>query len=172
MAAPGKRYSNYAGWLVKIGDYTIPSNRFIRADSYKAQAIMQDVDPWTDANGYVHRNAVKLKALKVEFETPAMLTDDDVAEFLYHISENIITNGKPQISPDGSFYEEGGNECYITAFVQRYNKYFTQKGYLADIEPQIYGNYEKIRNEAGQEINGILRCDPIRFAFVGGVYDG
>lgn len=157
MPALGKKYSNYAGWLVKIGTgegaYTIPSNRFISADSYKAYANMQDLDPWTDADGYLHRNAVKLKALKVEFETPAMLTDDDVAELFYHIDRN-ITNAD-------------ANECYITAFVQRYNQYFTQKGYLVDVEPQIYGNYE--RNSAG---NGILRYDPIRIAFVGGVYNG
>lgn len=162
MPALGKKYSNYAGWLVKIGigdgAYTIPSSKFIRADSYKAYANMQDVEPWTDANGYVHRNAVKLKALKVEFETPAMLTDDDIAEFLSNIDRN-ITNAD-------------ANECYITAFVQRYNQYFTQKGYIVDIEPQIYGNYEKIRNDKGEEINKILRYDPIRFAFVGGVYDG
>lgn len=168
MAAAGKKYSNYAGWLVKIGEYTIPSDRFIRADSYKAQAIMQDLDPWTDANGYVHRQAVKLKALKVEFETPAHLTDDDVAELLYNISRNIITNGHQQIDADGGFYHEGGNDCYITAFSPRYNKYFRQRGYLADIEPQIYGNYEKIEGGTSQ----ILRYDPIRFAFVGGVYDG
>lgn len=157
MPALGKKYSNYAGWLVKIGTgegaYTIPSNRFIAADSYKAYANMQDLDPWTDADGYLHRNAVRLKALKVEFETPAMLTDDDVAEFFYHIDRN-ITNAD-------------ANECYITAFVQRYNQYFTQKGYLVDVEPQIYGNYE--RNSAG---NGILHYDPIRIAFVGGVYNG
>lgn len=157
MPAAGKSYSNYAGWLVKIGigegAYTIPTNRFIAADSYKAYANMQDLDPWTDADGYLHRNAVRLKALKVEFETPAMLTDDDVAELFYHIDRN-ITNAD-------------ANECYITAFVQRYNQYFTQKGYLVDIEPQIYGNYE--RNNSG---NGILRYDPIRIAFVGGVYDG
>lgn len=89
MPAAGKKYSNYADWLVKIGTgegaYTIPSNRFIAADSYKAYANMQDLDPWTDADGYLHRNAVRLKALKVEFETPAMLTDDDVAELFYHI---------------------------------------------------------------------------------------
>lgn len=168
MAAPRKKYSNYDGWLVKIGEYIIPSNRFIRADSYKAQAIMQDVDPWTDANGYIHRQAVKLKALKVEFETPAMLTDDEVAEFLYNISQNMITNGQPKINSDGGFYHEGGNDCYITAFSQRYNKYFTQRGYLADIEPQIYGNYEHINGGSSQ----ILRYNPIRFAFVGGVYDG
>lgn len=141
------KYSNYSGWLIKIGDYTIPTNRFVRADSYKASAYMQDVDPWTDANGYVHRNAVKLKALKVEFETPAMLTDEELAEFLHNIDQNII--------------DKDGNECYITAFVPRYNQYFTQRGYLSDIDPQIYGNYD-----------GELHYNPIRFAFVGGVYDG
>lgn len=140
-------YSNYSGWLIKIGDYTIPTDRFVRADSYKASAYMQDVDPWTDANGYVHRNAIQLKALKVEFETPAMLTDEDLAEFMHNIDQNII--------------DKVGNECYITAFVPRYNQYFTQRGYLADIDPQIYGNYDKK-----------LHYNPIRFAFVGGVYDG
>lgn len=141
------KYSNYSGWLVKIGNYTIPTKRFVRADSYKASAYMQDVDPWTDANGYVHRNAVKLKSLKIEFETPAMLTDEELAEFLHNIDQNII--------------DKDGNECYITAFVPRYNQYFTQRGYLADIDPQIYGNYD-----------GKLHYNPIRFAFVGGVYDG
>lgn len=161
-AAPGKQYSNYSGWLVKIGDpktgYIIPTNRFIRTDSYRAYANMQDVDPWTDANGYLHRNAVKLKALKVEFETPAMLTDDDFAELMSNIDRNII-------NPDA-------NECYIEAFIPRYNRYERQRGYLVDIEPQIYGNYEKIKNENGEVINGVLRYDPIRIAFVGGVYTG
>lgn len=147
MTTPLKKYSNYSGWLVKIGDYTIPTDRFIRADSYKAYANMQDLDPWTDADGYLHRNAVKLKALKVEFETPAMLTDEDFAEFMYNIDQN-ITN-------------IDANECYITAFIPRYNKYFTQKGYLVDIDPQIYGNYENT-----------LHYNAIRIAFVGGVYDG
>lgn len=167
MAAPGKKYSNYAGWLVKIGSYIIPSNRFIRADTYKAQSIMQDLDPWIDANGLAHRQAVKLKALKVEFETPAMLTDDDLAELLRNISQNLITNGQEPVNEDGSFFHEGGNDCYITAFSPRYNQYFTQRGYMVDIEPQIYGNYEKIEGGSSQ----ILRYDPIRFAFVGGVYD-
>lgn len=145
--------SKYAGWLVKIGDYIIPTNRFIAADSYKAYANMQDLDPWTDADGYLHRNAVRLKALKVEFETPAMLTDEDFSELMWNIDRN-ITNAD-------------ANECYIEAFIPRYNRYERQKGYLVDIEPQIYGNYE--RDNSG---NGILRYNPIRIAFVGGVYNG
>lgn len=157
MPAAGKKYSNYAGWLVKIGigegAYTIPSKRFIAADSYKAYANMQDLDPWTDADGYLHRNAVRLKALKVEFETPAMLTDEDFAELMWNIDRNMINSD--------------ANECYIEAFIPRYNRYERQKGYLVDIEPQIYGNYE--RDRSGR---GILRYDPIRIAFVGGVYSG
>lgn len=157
MLEKKERKSKYAGWLVKIGTgegaYTIPSDRFIAAGSYKAYANMQDLDPWTDADAYLHRNAVRLKALKVEFETPAMLTDEDFAELMWNIDRNIIN--------------ADANECYITAFIPRYNRYDTQKGYLVDIEPQIYGNYE--RDIAG---NGILRYDPIRIAFVGGVYNG
>lgn len=147
MAATGKKYSNYSGWLIKIGNYTIPTNKFIKFDTYKAYAAMQDLDPWTDANGYLHRQAVELKTLKVEFETPAMLTDDELAEFLYNIDKNLI--------------DSTGNECDITAFVPRYNIYMQQRGYLADITPQIYSSH-----------GGILKYDAMRFAFVGGVYSG
>lgn len=138
--------SNYQGWLVKIGDYIIPFE-FIRAESYKANANMQDLDPWTDTNGYLHRNPVELKALKVEFETPAMLTDERLSVFLANVDSNIT--------------DPVANECTITAYIPRYNRYFTQKGYLIDLDPQMYfANAEKIQYNA------------IRFAFVGGVYDG
>ena len=139
-------YSNYAGYLVKIGNYIIPF-RHIKADTYKAYANMQDVEPWTDANGYLHREAVELKALKVEFEIPPMYDDEKFAEFMYNIDQNITI--------------EKANQCVVTAFIPRYNKYFTQTGYLADIEPQMYfANEEKIKYDA------------MRFAFIGGVYDG
>ena len=69
----------YSGWLLKIGDYTVP-NSIMKAESYSPYVNMQDLDPWTDTNGFVHRNAVKLKALKVEFETKAMLTDKEFEE--------------------------------------------------------------------------------------------
>ena len=64
----------YSGFLIKIGDYTIPT-KYIKAESYSAYVNMQDIDDYTDANGYEHRNSVELKAEKIEFETPAMLTN-------------------------------------------------------------------------------------------------
>ena len=49
---------------------------------------MQDVEPWTDANGYTHRNPVNLKAAKVEFETKAMLTNKQFVEIMNNIRDN------------------------------------------------------------------------------------
>lgn len=137
----------YQGYLLKIGNYTIPANKFIKADSYSAYVNMQDVEPWTDANGYVHRQAVDLKALKVEFETPAMLTNVELSEFLTNIRNN--------------FTIEKARQCEITAYIPEYDNYVTQTGYLADFTPQIYGTY-----------GGTVKYNPIRFAFIGGVYNG
>lgn len=136
----------YKGYLIKVGDYKIPANKFIKADSYSPYVNMQDLDPWTDANGYLHRNAVDLKALKVEFETPAMLTNYDLEEFLSNIRRN--------------YTDSTARECMVEAYIPEYNDYVTQKCYLADFTPQIYSSY-----------GGVLRYNPIRFAFIGGLAD-
>lgn len=136
----------YSGWLLKIGNYIVDAKRFIKAETYSAYVNMQDLDPWTDANGYLHRNAVDLKALKVEFETPAMLTNADLAELMGQIRQN-LTNAKAR-------------ECQITAYIPEYDGYVTQKGYMADCTPQMYGVYD-----------GKILYNPIRFAFIGGVAD-
>jgi hypothetical protein len=136
----------YKGYLIKVGDYKIPANKFIKADSYSPYVNMQDLDPWTDANGYLHRNAVDLKALKVEFETPAMLTNYDLEEFLSNIRRN--------------YTNLTARECMVEAYIPEYNDYVTQKCYLADFTPQIYSSY-----------GDVLRYNPIRFAFIGGLAD-
>lgn len=40
----------YSGWLVKVGDFTIDSKKYIKAESYSEYVNMQDVAPWTDAS--------------------------------------------------------------------------------------------------------------------------
>lgn len=137
----------YSGWLVKIGNYIINSKKFIKAESYSAYVNMQDIDDYTDANGYLHRNAVELKALKVEFETPAMLTNITLSELMRGIQANYTVPSKRQ--------------CMITAYIPEYDDYVTQIGYLADFQPQMYGNY-----------GGVIHYNPIRLAFIGGVYNG
>lgn len=134
----------YQGYLIKVGDYTIPANKFIKADSYIPYVNMQDLDPWTDADGYLHRNAVELKAMKIEFETPALLTNEEFEELMSNIRRN--------------YTDATARECIVEAFIPEYNDYVTQKCYLADFTPQIYSSYD-----------GILRYNPIRFAFIGGL---
>lgn len=137
----------YSGWLVKVGEYTIPANKYIKAESYSAYVNMQDLDPWTDEDGYLHRNALELKALKVEFETPAMLTNIELSNLMANIRRNYI--------------DSIGRTSYVTAYIPEYDDYVTQKSYLADFQPQIYGNY-----------GNIIRYNPIRLAFIGGLYEG
>lgn len=135
----------YSGYLIKIGEYIIP-DKFIKAESYSAYVNMQDVDDYTDANGYEHRNAVELKAEKIEFETPAMLTNKTFTELMGNIRANYV-----------NATERG---VYITAYIPEYDDYITQYGYLADFEPTIYGVFKST-----------IKYNSIRLAFIGGVAD-
>lgn len=133
----------YAGYLLKIGNFTIPTS-IIKADSYYAYVNMQDYEPWTDAKGYLHRDVVDLKALKVEFETKAMLTNTEFASLMSSIK--------------AQFTKAAARECNITAYIPELDDYVTQKGYMADFKPQMYfADQNKIQ------------YDPVRFAFIGGV---
>lgn len=139
----------YSGWLVKVGDpetgYIIDSKKFIKAESYSAYVNSQALDPWTDANGYEHIEYVDLEALKVEFETPAMLTDDEYWELMGNIRSRLFSKRK----------------CIVTAYIPELHRYVTQTCYLVDSQSQIYGNYERT-----------IKYNPVRIAFVGGVYNG
>lgn len=134
----------YSGWLVKVGDFIIDSKKYIKAESYSAYVNMQDLDPWTDANGYVHRTAVELKAMKIEFETP----------FLYQADFNALMSGIR-----ANYTVPKARQFLLTAYIPEYDEYMTQTAYLSDFQPKIYGNYD-----------GIIRYNPIRLAFIGGVY--
>lgn len=133
----------YGGYLLKIGNYTFP-HKYIKSDSYSAYVNMQDIEPWTDANGYLHRNPVNLKAFKVEFETPAMLTDTEFTEIMTNISANYISIA--------------GKTAKVTVYVPEYDNYVTQTAYLADFTPKIYGIFDNV-----------VKYNPIRFAFIGGL---
>ncbi len=138
---------SYSGFLVNVGNYIIPTTKFIRAESYSVYANMQDLNPYTDANGYAHREAVELKAIKVEFETPAMLTNTEFEELMSNIRANYISSRERSL--------------YLTAYIPEYDSYVTQKAYMADFQPKIYGIFD-----------GVIKYSPVRLAFIGGVYDG
>lgn len=114
---------SYDGYLLKIGDYKVPENKYIKSDTYKPYVIMQDIDDWTDAHGKLHRNVVDVKALKVEFSTPPM-TNTEFETFMSNIRDNYVDKKK--------------REANIKAYVPERNNYVEQRCYLADITPQIH----------------------------------
>lgn len=140
----------YSGYLLRLSNgtqtYTFP-HEYIKAESYSAYVNMQDVDPYTDANGYLHRTPVELKAFKCEFETVPMLTNTQLREIISGI--------------EGVYTVATGRQMYITAYVPEMDGYVTQYGYLADFTPQIYGIFDDV-----------IHYNPIRLAFIGGVYSG
>lgn len=77
----------FQGYLIKVGNYTIPLT-FMKLESYKsAPNQRQDLDSYRDANGYLHRNVLSHTASKLEFETP-YLSMKDMRTLIQNIRAN------------------------------------------------------------------------------------
>lgn len=77
----------FQGYLIKVGNYTIPLT-FMKLESYKsAPNQRQDLDSYRDANGYLHRNVLSHTASKLEFETP-YLSMKDMRSLIQNIRAN------------------------------------------------------------------------------------
>ncbi|MEE1071557.1 MAG: DUF6711 family protein [Cellulosilyticum sp.] len=131
----------YSGFLIKVGDYTIPF-KFMKAESYQVTRNVQDLDSYRDANGKLHRTALEHIVHKVEFETPAMLTNTEVSEFMSNIRRNYTVPVE--------------RKALVTLYVPEFDTYETQEMYMPDIPFQIYGTY-----------NNKLTFKPFRVAFIG-----
>lgn len=131
----------YNGYLIKVGNYIIPTDKYIKADSYSALYSTSDLDSYRDANGVLHRQALEHKLLKIEFETPAMLNNAEMGTLLANIRSN-YTNVVEK-------------RCNVTAYVPELDNYVTADCYIPDINFKIYGNY-----------GGVIHYNPVRFAFI------
>jgi hypothetical protein len=133
----------YAGYLLKIGDYTLPF-KFIKAESYSPYISVADLDSYRDADGILHRNALPDRSTKVEWETPAMLDNDEFGELMANIY--------------AEFTNTNERRATVTMFVPELNGYVTQDMYMPDIKPTIYWHNKK---------TGKLQYNAIRLAFIG-----
>ena len=131
----------YNGFLIKVGDYIIPF-KYMKSESYMAYRSIQDLDSYRDANGELHRTPLTHVPNKVEFETPAMLTDVSFTDLMSNIQRNYINVNERRAS--------------VTMYVPETNSYITQDMYMPDITPKIYH-----ANAKG------LKYSPIRLAFIG-----
>lgn len=132
----------YSGFLIKVGNYTIPMDRFIRAESYNITRQVQDLDSYRDANGVLHRTALEHYVHKAEFETPTLLTNTDIAELFGNIRNNYIVPAE--------------RKAIVTVYVPELDSYETQKMYMPDPQFSIFGTYDDI-----------VRYNPVRIAFIG-----
>lgn len=133
----------YNGYLVKVGDYIIPY-KYIKFDSYSVFMSITDLDSYRDGYGKLHRNALEHRPNKAEFETPAMLTNDDFYDLMSHIQSNYTVPSERKAS--------------VTLFIPEINDYITQDMYMPDIKPSIYRHNKALDK---------LQYNSIRLAFIG-----
>lgn len=132
----------YSGYLIKIGDYIVPADKYIKADSYTIYQNTQDLDSYRDTNGVLHRFPLAHVPLKVEWETPAMLTNTEFATMMSNIQAN--------------FTDSTARKASTTLYVPELDKYITQDMYMSDPKPEIYGTY-----------GGVIHYNAVRFAMIG-----
>jgi hypothetical protein len=130
----------YQGYLIKLGDTILP-HKYIKADSYSTTLIVQDLDSYRDMEGVLHRTALNHRVNKIEFSTPAMMTEKQMAEFLTLISSNYINVAERKVM--------------ATVYVPEINDYMTQEMYFPDVTFSMYGI-----------LNGVIRYNSIRFALI------
>lgn len=79
----------YGGFLFRFGNYTFP-NEFIKWDSYDQNPDQrQDINDYTDANGFTHREALEHGKTQVQFAT-VKLKEKDVDNIMSNLTKNYI----------------------------------------------------------------------------------
>lgn len=138
----------YDGWLIKIdkkdqnqSDYII-QRKFIRAESYSVLRSGQDLDSYRDNNGDLQRTALNNFLYKVEFETPALLTNTTFSELMTNIRNRYIDSVQKKVK--------------VELYVPELDRYETQVCYIPDITPTMY-----------LADSNIIKYNPIRIAFIG-----
>ena len=112
----------YAGYLIKIGEFTITGEKYIKYQTFSVTRKIQDLDSYRDANGVLHRNALQHTPIVVSFETPP-LNNEELATLLGGIQSNYISALERSV--------------LATVYVPELNDYVSQQMYLAEPEPKI-----------------------------------
>ena len=130
----------FDGTLVSFGSYNIPM-KFIKYDTYVITPnIRLDLDSYRDADGVLHRNALKHTTTKIEFETPPLHEID---------MDNLMRNIRSQYKN----YNEKNATC--TYYDPETGIYKTGEFYMPDFKFQIYS-----------VSNGWITYRPLRIALI------
>jgi hypothetical protein len=80
----------YNGYLLQIGDYRITGSKLIEFATYEVSRKVQDLEPFRDATGALHRNSLPHVPLTVEFQLKGGLSNTQLGEFFGNIQRNYI----------------------------------------------------------------------------------
>ena len=131
----------YAGYLIKVGNYTIPFS-IMRAETYTVFMSITDLDSYVDANGLLHRNALDHVANKVEFETVPLLDNTQFAELMSNLYSQMTVPKERKAS--------------VTLYIPETDSYVTQDMYMPDIKPTLYFADDTM-----------IQYNQVRLAFIG-----
>ena len=113
----------YAGYLIKVGTYTIPLS-IMRAETYTVFMSITDLDSYVDANGYLHRNALDHIANKVEFETIPLMDNTQFSSLMANLYAQMTETKERKAS--------------VTCYIPEIDDYVTQDMYMPDIKSTLY----------------------------------
>lgn len=132
----------YNGYLIRIGNYEFPS-RYIVFKTYKAAYNVQDLDPYRDGNGVLHRNALAHIPPTCEFQLRSGMTNLRFDEIMNNLRANYTIP-----------LERKAN---VSVFIPELGGYVETEMYMKEPEVTI------IR----QESNSVVIYDTITLKFVG-----
>ena len=136
----------FNGYLIRFPktDTTITGESIIKVESFKAKRNVQDLNPYRDANGIMHRNALSHVPIKVEFETRDGITNTELQNFM-----NILRNNYTVVKE---------RKLRIEVYIPEQDTYVEQNVYMPDLDPTIkYIDLE----------NNVVKYNSVRFAFIG-----
>ena len=113
----------YAGYLMRIGDFDITGSRVVQFSSFQVVRKVQDLDPYRDANGVLHRNTLENVPLAVQFDLMPGLTNTQLSNFLGGIQRNYLNALERKV--------------LASVYVPELDDYVTQEMYMAEPELKI-----------------------------------
>lgn len=106
----------FNGSLIMFGADEFP-HKWIKVESLKVTPKrLQDLDPFNAEDGTLHRNPVANEPSTISFETPPMLTDEEVGDMMAFIR--------------GHFVNAKQRDIRVTFFNQYTNTYDTETMYF------------------------------------------
>lgn len=113
----------FNGTLISLGGSAFPMS-YIAAGTYKVTPNRrQDIDPFRDANGVLHRNVVSHYATTIEMQT-RLMTNTEVADMMAFIR--------------GHYTNEAEKKVLVTFYSPDTDSYDSGEFYLPDLEFTIY----------------------------------